>query len=357
MGRILTSIVLSLPVGAAAQRLGTIEVAGFGRYTAMSKDRPIENALGLGGGLGFYFSNRIKLTADASYTGSDSELDGSSASYFPVHVRLAYELPLSSSLRALAGAGYVYNRYANKTTDQGLGGMLGLRLALNEQLAVFTRVTRDWMPPGMNSKTVILEHFPRNQTVVIKWGADVHNAVEAGISARFGGRPPVLIAQVEPVPVDRVESAQRQQQQQQTPPATAQPPVLLEKAADSPVAERFVTLEPVYFEFDRSDLQADVQAQLVHVAAILRANPEAVVVIEGHTDPVGSDTYNLALGDKRARTVQQFLLAQNVDANRLEVVSCGEKQLADANRNETAYARNRRVEFRLPVNTRLREPR
>ncbi|MGH7469265.1 MAG: OmpA family protein [Longimicrobiales bacterium] len=356
MGRVVTCFILSLPVGAAAQRLGSVELAAFGRYTAISVDRPMDNALGIGGALGIYLTNRIKLTADLSYSPTQSKLDGSDVSLVPLHLRAAYEQPLTQSLRALAAAGYVYNRYSNNSEDNGLTGALGLRLSASERIGIYAQYVRDWMPPWMQD-TRLQVNGPLPRPARVTWASDVHNAFEAGISARFGGRAPALVATVEPVrtPVDRVETTQ---QQQQPPPPRPQPqPPLQEKAADPPAVERFVTLDPIYFEFDRAELRVQEQEYLMRVAAILRANSDAVVVIEGHTDPRGTDDYNLALGNKRAQNVRAFLLAQNVEARKLELASRGEQLPVDPARTEAAYARNRRVEFRLPVNTRLRESR
>jgi outer membrane protein OmpA-like peptidoglycan-associated protein len=351
MGSVMACVIL-LPIGAEAQRLGTIELAAFGRYTAMSVDRSIENALGIGGAIGIHLTRRFKLTTDVSYTPSQSELDGSDISYVPLHVRLAYQLPLTPKIGALAGVGYVYKHYSNNVEESGLSGALGVRLALSEQIGLYGQVVRDWMPPWWRDGTVVVTR-PNRDPITVVWKSNAHDAIEAGISARFGGRPPALVATVEPVRTpDRVETAQ----QQQPPPRPQPQPPLQEKAAE-PAPERFVTLDPIYFDFDRAELRADEREYLMRVAAILRANADAVVVIEGHTDPRGSDAYNLALGSRRAQNVRAFLLAQNIEPRRLELASRGEKLLADPSPTEAGYARNRRVEFRLPMDTRLREPR
>lgn len=352
MAKVAVCAVALVPASATGQRLGTVELAGFGRYTALSVDRPIDNAVGVGGALGIYFSNRFKVTADGSYTPSASTIDVSDVAYTPYHFRLVYELPLSSSIRAVLGAGYVYNRYTKQSPDNGIGNLLGLRVDLSDQVSVFTQLAQDWMPPGLNPRHYIIKGDSWERIIFVR-GLDVHHGLEAGLSARFGGRAPVVMAITEPVrpPMDRVEPARQQTQ----PPPTQQ---VLEKAAEPPAApERFVTLEPVSFEFDRWELQPQVRAYLLRVAAILRVNPAAGVLIEGHTDRRGTDQYNQALALKRATVVRQFLIEQNVDAGRLDTASQGEKQPADPASTEQAYARNRRVEFRLPAETRLREPR
>jgi len=235
---------------------------------------------------------------------------------------------------------------------------VGVKLKLSDQISLFTQVAQDWLPPYMNHNIYILSRPPK-KSFTLHHRPDTHHAVEAGLSARFGGRAPALVAITEPVRQgpDRVEPA-RQQTAPTPPPTQTTQPQVSEKAAEPPAApERFVTLEPVFFDFDRWELQPQAREYLVRVAAILRANPEAGVLIEGHTDRRGTDPYNVALALKRANTVRDFLVSQNVEARRLDTASRGKSQPIDAATTEQAYARNRRVEFRLPVEARLREPR
>jgi peptidoglycan-associated lipoprotein len=366
MGRIMTCLVLLLPAQISAQRLGTIELSGFGRYTAFSQDRPLDNAFGIGGALGVYFTNRIKLSADASYSPTKIASTDVDAAFVPVHVRLSYELPLSSSVRALAGGGYVANTYRDAgNSDSGIGGVLGVRLQLSESLWLNAQYTRDWMPPWMNGLTIRMMGDPP-LPVVIEQASDIHNGFEAGISKQFGVSRTAVVAAVPVTPPPSSVQSQVSQQATTPPPPTQPQPQpqpqpqqrpAAEKAAEPAVPERFVTLDAVHFDFDRADLRAEEQAQLTRVAAILRANPNATVVIEGHADRRGTDEYNQRLSQRRAEAVRRFLISQNVDARQIEAVPLGERKPAETGNDEAAYARNRRVEFRLPINVRLREPR
>ena len=367
MGRIMTCVVLLLPAHISAQRLGTIELSGFGRYTAFSQDRPLDNAFGIGGALGVYFTSRIKLSADVSYSPTSIEGTDVDAAFVPTHVRLSYELPLSPSVRALAGAGYVANSYRDAgNSDNGIGGVAGLRLRLSESLWLNAQYTHDWMPPWMNGLTIRMTGDPP-LPIVIEQASDVHSGFEAGISKLFGVARTAVVAVAPVTPPPASVQSQVSQQATTTPPPTQpqpqpqpqqpQPQPVAEKAAEPAQPERFVTLEPIHFDFDRAELRAEEQAQLVKVAAILRANPNATVVIEGHADRRGTDDYNQRLSQRRAEAVRRFLIAQNVEARQIEAVPLGERKPAEDATNEAAYARNRRVEFRLPINVRLRDVR
>lgn len=101
----------------------------------------------------------------------------------------------------------------------------------------------------------------------------------------------------------------------------------------------------VYFAYDSSDINAHGQAVLSQQAQFLQANPEARVQIAGHTDERGSREYNMALGERRAKSAQAYLASQGVDVSRTEAVSFGEDQPAVQGNSEDAYAKNRRAEL------------
>ena len=78
-------------------------------------------------------------------------------------------------------------------------------------------------------------------------------------------------------------------------------------------------------------------------ARYLRSNPDARVVIEGHTDERGTPEYNIALGERRARSVARYMQNLGVDINQMSVVSYGEEKPVDPGHNESAWSQNRRA--------------
>ncbi|MDA8723632.1 peptidoglycan-associated lipoprotein Pal [Alphaproteobacteria bacterium] len=99
----------------------------------------------------------------------------------------------------------------------------------------------------------------------------------------------------------------------------------------------------VYFGFDSSELSGEAQATLDRQAAFLNVNPTMVVIIEGHADERGTREYNLALGDRRAVAVRDYLLAKGLNAARVRTVSYGKERPAVSGSNEEAWAKNRRA--------------
>ncbi len=108
-----------------------------------------------------------------------------------------------------------------------------------------------------------------------------------------------------------------------------------------------IYLAPIFFDFDKYDLRPDDAVILQRNADQLLGNPDAIIRIEGHCDERGTVEYNLALGEKRARTAMQFLVDMEVDPSRLSIVSYGEEKPLDPGHDERAWAKNRRVEFVL----------
>lgn len=101
-----------------------------------------------------------------------------------------------------------------------------------------------------------------------------------------------------------------------------------------------------YFDFDKSELRPEVQAELDKYVNILR-NSNQSIRLEGHADERGTTEYNLALGERRANSVAQYLLVNGVSRDRIEVVSYGEERPAAIGHDDAAHAQNRRVEVIL----------
>ena len=115
-------------------------------------------------------------------------------------------------------------------------------------------------------------------------------------------------------------------------------------AAPPPVAVD-VDIATVYFDFDKSDIRSDAVSGLRGGSVALKETGTKVV-IAGHTDNRGSEEYNLALGERRAASVRRYLSNLGVDMNQMTIVSYGEVRPQVQGNNETAWAKNRRAEFK-----------
>ena len=119
-----------------------------------------------------------------------------------------------------------------------------------------------------------------------------------------------------------------------------------QKAAELQAAkERFVN-EDIRFDFDSALLSMQAQSILRAKALFLKENV-GMVTIEGHCDERGTGEYNMALGDRRARSAKSFLVDLGIPASRIKTVSYGEERPLDPASNEMAWAKNRRAHFVL----------
>lgn len=103
----------------------------------------------------------------------------------------------------------------------------------------------------------------------------------------------------------------------------------------------------IFFAFDSYELDAKSREILQKKAQALKLMPETRIVIEGYCDERGTEEYNLALGERRARAAYEFLVLMGVAPNRMSIVSYGEDNPLDPAKTEAAYAKNRRSEFKV----------
>jgi peptidoglycan-associated lipoprotein len=98
----------------------------------------------------------------------------------------------------------------------------------------------------------------------------------------------------------------------------------------------------VFFDFDKYSLKPEAKDQLAKWVAFLKKYPSDQLVVEGHADERGTREYNLALGERRANSIKDYLVSQGVQATRLKVISYGKERPAVLGSNEAAWAQNRR---------------
>lgn len=127
-----------------------------------------------------------------------------------------------------------------------------------------------------------------------------------------------------------------------------------QRAADSAAAVAAAAAEVrntlaamIHFDFDKSNIRPDDAAMLDQKVAILNANPDLRIRINGHCDERGSDEYNLALGNRRSTAAKNYLVSHGVDASRIETASYGEERPVAMGHDEDSWAQNRRDEFEI----------
>ena len=101
--------------------------------------------------------------------------------------------------------------------------------------------------------------------------------------------------------------------------------------------------DTVNFDFDSAELTVSARSTLNRQSAFLSVNPDLMIVIEGHADERGTREYNLALGERRATAVRDYLVAKGINSARVRTVSYGKERPAVSGSDEAAWAKNRRA--------------
>jgi peptidoglycan-associated lipoprotein len=109
-------------------------------------------------------------------------------------------------------------------------------------------------------------------------------------------------------------------------------------------------LKKVYFDFDKSDIRGDQLTVLSeNIDQIKKSAYKGMIQIAGHCDERGTQEYNLALGERRALSIRDFMIKNGIEAGRLTTISYGKEQPADPGHGEASWSKNRRGEFNKAI--------
>ncbi len=154
---------------------------------------------------------------------------------------------------------------------------------------------------------------------------------DEGIAPAAAAKPPVKTEAVKAEPVKQ---------------APVKESAVQEVAKSTSQAEQLkAALQKIYFDFDSYKLSDVARAALAKNAQYIKKDTADKVQIEGNCDERGSDEYNLALGERRAKAALDYLVTMGVPANRLSFISYGKEKPADPGHSEAAWAKNRRDDF------------
>jgi OOP family OmpA-OmpF porin len=241
----------------------------------------------------------------------------------------------NSNVRPFIAAGLGSLRHANVSdTGSALSASIGAGLAgqfnkhLSGRLQVIYRVDGDDMT----------QSSPKSYGDWI-WSA--------GLSFDFGGKaappppPPPPPAPAAPPPNPDLDGDGVPNERDKCP--NTRPGAVVD--LDGCEVEAVISLDGVYFDFDKSTLKPEAIAVLNQAAALLDKHERVVVEVAGHTDSVGTEAYNQALSMRRADAVRDYLVSKGVKASRLTAKGYGESQPVASNDTDAGRAENRRVEL------------
>jgi len=173
--KLMLALAVMIPAGAYAQHRGTIELGAFGRYGDYDDQFGLDNAAGYGARLGFFLSGKTSLEADGALVPTTQASGVGDVDHKPFHVRLLGNLPIGKRMAFLLGAGWAYNSFSKgfSETENGVGGLAGLRISLGKRLSVRGEVIADYM-------------FDQASNVA---NPTFHYAAQAGVSLMLFGGP------------------------------------------------------------------------------------------------------------------------------------------------------------------------
>ena len=159
--------------------------------------------------------------------------------------------------------------------------------------------------------------------------------------------PEVTVKEVKPVP-EPTEGLATKEDLAKALKGEGIPVAIPEGVTREPVtAEERAVFKTIYFNFDKSDIRSDARSALEKVADYLKKNPKVKIVIEGNCDELGTEEYNMALGERRALSARRYLVSLGIAPERMGTVSYGEDQPTDPAHSETAWALNRNCQFKI----------
>jgi outer membrane protein OmpA-like peptidoglycan-associated protein len=393
-----------LPAGLQAQRAGTIEVGAFGHYTKLDKDILLgDNSIGVGGRLGFFAMRYIALEAEYSYGTIGDNIRGVSA-WLPFRGFVTGNATIGSRARLILGLGYKHDTWKGDTTknefEDGFTALAGLRLCFGDKWSFRPEVVFD-QNPSPNFQTPVTSQSKHFQ---IRAGISRFFGRGSGTCAASDAAPPPAPMPVTPPPsqppppppvpaptvtltasptsivgggnailVWNASNATRctaswttstatAGNQTVTPTSTTEYTITCTGPGGSVTGATTVSvamptvappgqaqpremfrLEGVFFDFDKSTIKPEGRVKLDSAVTILNRYSDMRVEIQGHTDSVGTEAYNIGLSNRRANAVREYLVSRGIAASRLSNRGFGETQPATSNDTAEGRAMNRRV--------------
>ena len=234
--------------------------------------------------------------------------------------------------------------YRATLTDNAVVGDDGSARPFESDIRNRTRATGGLtyqMPAGFFMGTGLSWNAPRYWDWQVRIGYHGRSRNQPRAFAPATTATPVAARVAQPAPI--VEAPARVAEALAPAPPPAAPPVLTNRAGQAAAAPQSYSFEDVYFDLDGFTPRAETLFILDNAAKAMQADPSLNLTIEGHTCDIGTAEYNVALAERRANAVRDYLVGRGITPNRLTTVSYGENDPEHANAHEDTRQLNRRV--------------
>ncbi len=315
----IAAAMLACAVPAAAQERGTVEFGIFGSAGKFDKTLTLDRGVGVGGHVGVYLDPRWAIEFEKGEMKVQRTLGLRDVNLGTLSARLVATPIKSGAFSMFIGAGAGASNETNFMHTYGYNAMAGVKVALSNTAALRAEYINDWYA-NYDRKTAQAVHvmlsFYRHPNVDVRTVESVRTVNTTTAAAPYVQRD------------DSVSAAETRRLREQDAAYRA----LRDSLARRPIAplvsaaDQTTMSDRIMFEFDRSDLSPAAKAILDDKVTVFRNNPTLKIEITGHTDAMGTDAYNLALGVRRAEAAREYLIAKGVDGSRIMIDSKGESQ-------------------------------
>ncbi len=318
----LAALVWAVP--AAAQERGTMEFGAFGSLASFDRDLSLTTAYGGGGRVGMFLDPGWSIEFEDAEMRASRPHGLKDVNVGLLSGRLVASPMKTGALSFLLGAGAGVSTETNFMHTYGVDALIGAKFALGDNAALRVDGVWDWLA---NEKWKSYRSVRLGLTLYRRPAREIRTVTVVTPAPALPPPPPVAMCQynMNILPTD---------------PACVAPVVAV-------VVDTAAITGPIHFDFDRSNIRPDAEAILQRELSWLNANPGMRIRIEGNADERGSDEYNLALAQRRATSVKEWLVDHGIAAGRFDLVSYGEERPACTEHNETCWQQNRRDDFRI----------
>jgi len=321
-----------------AQERGTIELGAFASYTKFDATYGVKDSWGAGGRVGAFLSPRISLEFEGGGTRAGRDNGLASVNLGVLSARLLVSPVKIGPLAILLGGGVEHSdNYALES--YGMQALVGAKLALGEMLVLRADGIQSWASngDGVNKSLHIglsVYRHPKAREVMV-YRTDTVRAAMMQHSDSVSAEETRRLREADVRYRSLRDSLARRPMPSTTPDASA--------------SDMATMSQTIHFQRDRSELSDTAQRILREKVAVFRSNPTLRIAIVGFASQPGTEAYNMALGMRRAEAAKAYLVAQGVEASRIDITTRGEGQLVVEGPGEAANAANRRGTFRLLV--------
>jgi OOP family OmpA-OmpF porin len=346
VGLVVAALALATPAFASDvwDDTGATYIDAMLQYSLLDDKRISKDDFGVQGGVGYNFAPNFAL--ELNYGSGSYKVKGFAGDAGPTEqlratsLDLVYKFFPNSIFRPfiLTGAGELQDRIGGNLdnnhswmAEAGVGALTGIGSQSGS-----TRLQ-------LRTEAKYRREFIQNNELIPNNPSDVVFGV--GLQLSFGNptRPVPVVAAApppEPAPIAREAVVA-------PPPEPCHAPAGFQVDANCHIIEQTVVVRAVDFEFNSTQLTVPAQHTLDEVAAALLTQPELIVVVQGHTDSIGTESYNLGLSQRRAEAVKAYLIGRGLSAAVLTAKGFGKTKPIATNETAEGRAQNRRVAFEV----------